>query len=57
MSKKEQTIIPLADRVLLRPLNEKELEKKSNFGIILPEESEEEVVRDQGVVIAVGAGK
>jgi len=57
--KKEKinTVVPLADRVLVRPLTEGELEKKSNFGIILPEALDEEKVRDQGVVVAVGEGK
>ena len=57
--KKEKVdlIIPLADRVLVRPLSDKELEKKSNFGIILPETIDEEKVKDQGIVVAVGKGK
>ncbi|MEA2112925.1 MAG: co-chaperone GroES [Patescibacteria group bacterium] len=58
-AKKEKVdlIIPLADRVLVRPLTDKELEKKSNFGIIIPESIDEDKVRDQGVVMAVGEGK
>lgn len=55
--KKEKKIVPLADRVLIRPLNEKELEKKNSFGIILPDKDEDEKSREQGVVVAVGAGK
>lgn len=58
LSKNEnQLIIPLHDRVLVRPLTDKELEKKSNFGIIIPETIDEEKVRDQGIVVAVGIGK
>ena len=59
MNKKttENKIIPLADRVLIRPLTEKEMEKKTNFGIIIPETIDEEKTRDQGIVVAVGAGK
>lgn len=63
--KSDNKIIPLHDRVLVRPLNEKELalnlqsgeEKKTNFGIILPDTLDEENVKDQGVVVAVGEGK
>ncbi|MBU1046434.1 co-chaperone GroES [Patescibacteria group bacterium] len=54
---KENKIIPLADRVLIRPLTEKEMEKKSNFGIIIPDTIDKEKTRDQGVVVAVGEGK
>lgn len=59
VSKEEKVnvIIPLADRVLIRPLTETELERKSNFGIILPENRDEDKVKDQGVVVAVGEGK
>jgi len=59
ISKKEKVsaIIPLADRVLVRPLTGEELEKKSNFGIILPENGDEDKVKDQGIVVAVGEGK
>jgi len=54
---KNRLIIPLQDRVLVRPLTDKELEKKSIFGIIIPETVDEEKVRDQGIVVAVGTGK
>ncbi len=54
---KKNLIVPLQDRVLVRPLTDKELEKKSNFGIIIPETIDEDKVRDQGIVVAVGAGK
>ncbi len=49
-------IMPLADRVLLRPLNPDEIEKKSNFGIIIPETISKEKP-EQGKVVAVGEGK
>ena len=54
---KDSKIIPLADRVLVRPLTEEEMEKKTDFGIIIPETVDEEKTRDQGIVVAVGAGK
>ena len=54
---KDSKIIPLADRVLVRPLTEEEMEKKTDFGIIIPETVDEEKTRDQGIVLAVGAGK
>ncbi|MBU4536586.1 co-chaperone GroES [Patescibacteria group bacterium] len=54
---KQNKIIPLADRVLIRPLSEKEMEKKTNFGIIIPDTIDKEKTRDQGIVVAVGEGK
>ena len=54
---KQNKIIPLADRVLVRPLTSEELEKKTNFGIIIPDTIDEEKIKDQGIVIAVGKGK
>jgi chaperonin GroES len=57
LEKKEKFIIPLHDRVLVRPLTDKELEKKTDFGIILPDTMDEEKIKDQGVVVAVGEGK
>ena len=50
-------ITPLADRVLVRPLTDEEMEKKTDFGIIIPETIDEERVKDQGIVVAVGEGK
>ena len=54
---RQDMIIPLDDRVLVRPLTDKELEKKTDFGIIIPDTVDEEKVKDQGIVIAVGKGK
>ncbi|MEX0910074.1 MAG: co-chaperone GroES [Candidatus Paceibacterota bacterium] len=50
------TLTPLGDRVLLRPLSEKELEKKSSFGIIIPDTVSKERP-ERGVVVAVGEGR
>jgi len=47
---------PLGDRVLLRPLTDKELEKKSTSGIIIPDTISKEKP-ERGVVIAVGEGR
>ncbi len=49
-------ILPLADRVLVKPLVEDELVKRSSFGIILPETISKEKP-EQGFVLAVGEGK
>ena len=57
VKEKNETIIPLADRVLVRPLTDTELEKKTDFGIIIPDTIDEEKVKDQGIVVAVGEGK
>lgn len=49
-------IIPLGDRVLVKPLSHDELEKKSQFGIIIPETVDKEKP-EQGKVVAVGEGR
>jgi chaperonin GroES len=49
-------ITPLGDRVIVRPLTEEELGTVSKSGIIIPETAKKEKP-EQGVVIAVGAGK
>lgn len=55
--KSDQPLItPLGDRVLLRPLSEKELEKKSSSGIIIPDTVSKEKP-ERGVVVAVGEGR
>lgn len=54
--KKGPRITPLGDRILIKPLEEKDKEKKSAAGIILPTLTSEEKV-DRGHVIAVGPGR
>ncbi len=49
-------IRPLGDRVVVRPLTVEELGMVSASGIIIPETAKKEKP-EQGVVIAVGAGK
>ena len=49
-------MIPLGDRVLLRPLSPEETGTKSQFGIIIPDTVGKEKP-EQGVVIAIGPGK
>lgn len=49
-------ITPLGDRILIKSIEEKEKEKKSVAGIILPSSLEEDKV-DRGKVIAVGEGR
>ena len=49
-------IQPLGDKVLLKPLSEKDLEKRSKSGIIIPETVSKEKP-EQGKVMAVGPGK
>ena len=48
-------IKPIGDRVLIKPLS-KDDEKKTTFGIIIPETVDKEKP-EQGRVIAVGEGK
>lgn len=56
MSKNKTKVNPLGDRVLVKPLEEKDTEKKTDSGIILPESSKDEAVK-RGTVISVGVGK
>ena len=49
-------IKPLGDRVVVRPLTAEELGTVSASGIIIPDTAKKEKP-EQGVVIAVGAGK
>ena len=56
MSEAKSPITPLADRVVVRPLTEQELGTVSASGIIIPDSAKKEKP-EQGVVIAVGAGK
>ena len=50
------TIVPLGDRILLKPLGEEELAIKSSAGIIIPETVDKEKP-SQARVIAVGEGR
>lgn len=49
-------IVPLGDRVLVKPFTAEETEKKNSFGIIIPDTVSKEKP-EQGKVIAVGEGK
>ena len=49
-------IIPLNDRVLVRPLSQEEMGRTTSFGIIIPETIDKKKP-DQGTVVAVGPGK
>lgn len=50
---KDIGVVPLLDRVLIKPILEKE---KTASGIIIPDSAEKEKP-EQGVVVALGAGK
>ena len=49
-------VMPLGDRVLVKPLSKEETGKTTTFGIIIPETIDKEKP-EQGIVMAVGAGK
>ncbi len=49
-------IIPLGDRVLVRPMSIEETNKRETFGIIIPDTVSKEMP-EQGEVLAVGPGK
>lgn len=55
-AKSKFNIIPLGERVLIKPLSDEEIGKKSPAGIIIPETVDRERA-DRGRVIAVGSGK
>jgi chaperonin GroES len=55
-AKSSGKIIPLGSRVLIKPFTKEDLEKKNNFGIILPDSDSKEK-SEQGKVIAVGVGE
>jgi len=48
-------IMPLNDRVVVRPLTQDEMGTKTSFGIIIPDTAKEKP--EQGTVVAVGPGK
>lgn len=49
-------IQPLGDKVLIKPLSDDEMSKKSPSGIIIPDTVDREKT-DRGKVVAVGEGK
>ena len=53
---KKIKVIPLFDRVLIKPFTKEELQSKNSFGIILPDSPNKENA-EQGIVVAVGDGK
>lgn len=52
----EIKIKPLADRAIVRPLTDEEAGTVSASGIIIPDSAKKEKP-EQGIVVAVGAGK
>lgn len=54
--KSKAPIVPLADRVVVRPLTDDEMGTTSPSGIIIPDTAKKEKP-EQGVVVAVGPGK
>ncbi len=56
MSTEHSPIRPLNDKVVVRPLTEEEAGTISASGIIIPDSAKKEKP-EQGVVIAVGAGR
>ncbi|MFM2357979.1 MAG: 10 kDa chaperonin [Candidatus Parcubacteria bacterium] len=53
---KKISVVPLGDRVLIRPFSLDEVHTKTASGIIIPETIDKEKPR-QGEVVAVGHGK
>ena len=48
-------IVPLGDRIVVKPLSSEELHKATSFGILIPDSAKEKP--EQGTVVAVGPGK
>ena len=53
----ERLIKPLGDRVVIRPLTEEESGTTSPSGIIVPDSVSKDEKNEQGIVVAVGAGR
>jgi chaperonin GroES len=53
--KNQAGVIPLSDRVLVRPLSAEEIGAVTSFGLIIPDSSKEKP--EQGTVVAVGPGR
>lgn len=53
----EKTIKPLGDRVVIRPLTDEESGTTSASGIIVPDSVSKDEKNEQGIVVAVGAGR
>lgn len=56
MKSKTKKILPLGDRVLVKPIDADELATKTDSGIIIPDTVSKEKP-EQGKVLAVGEGK
>ena len=56
VAKNKAGIMPLGERVLVKPFTAEQMGKITSFGIIIPETVDKEKP-EQGVVIAVGPGK
>jgi chaperonin GroES len=55
-NKNKAGVMPLGDRVLVRPLSAEEAGKTTSFGILIPETVDKQKP-NQGLVVAVGTGK
>lgn len=55
-TKSEIGIVPLGDKIVVRPLSADEAGIRSHVGIIIPETIDKEK-SEQGIVVAVGEGK
>ena len=56
VAKNKAGVMPLGDRVLVKPFAPEAMGKTTSFGIIIPDTSAKEKA-EQGTVVAVGAGK
>lgn len=54
--KSKAGVMPLGDRVLVKPFKPEDAHKTTSFGIIIPDTSAKEKP-EQGTVVAVGPGK
>ena len=55
-SPKKEMIVPVGDRVLIKPTSQEDRERKLPSGIILPETVSKEK-SDRGKVVAIGEGR
>lgn len=55
-NKQKSGVVPLGDRVLVRPFTVEETESRNSFGIIIPDTVSKERP-EQGEIVAVGEGR
>lgn len=56
VNRAQNGLLPLGDRVVIRPFTAEEINRKETFGIIIPDTVSKDIP-EQGEVLAVGPGR